>query len=129
MSTFAVVSLKNQAGTETAFNPTTVDRNSSINVANYAAAGTIYDARHKLSASLQLPTSKSTRAKVKLKLVVPFMSALDPAIKLDESIVNVDFSMPKNAALIDRQNLRAYCADLLTDAMVIAMIENFEGVY
>lgn len=129
MSTFATVSLKNQAGTEIAFNPTTVDRNSNVNVANYAAAGSIYDSRQKLSASLQLPSSKSTRAKIKLKLVIPYMSAVDPAIKLDESIINIDFSLPKGAALLDRQNLRAYAADLLTDAMVIAMVENFEGVY
>jgi hypothetical protein len=129
MSTFAAVSLKNQAGTETPFLPTTVERTSNVNVANYAVTGTVYDSRHKLSLSLQLPSSKSTRAKIKAKLVVPIMSAVDPLIKLDESIVNVDFSLPKNSALLDRQNIRAYCADLLTDAVIIAMIENFEGVY
>lgn len=129
MSQFAAVNLKNQAGTEVTFSPTVVDRNASINVANWAASGTIYDGRHKLSASLQLPTARSSRAKVKLKVVVPFMSTVDPSVKLDESIINIDFSMPKSAALLDRQNLRAYAADLLTDALVIAMVESFEGVY
>lgn len=129
MSAFAPLSLKNQAAAEVVFNPTTVDRTNSVNVANYAVAGSIYDARHKASASLQLPSAKSTRAKIKLKVTVPFMSLVDPNIKIDESIVNVDFSIPKSAALLDRQNLRAYVADFLTDAVVIAMVENFEGVY
>lgn len=129
MSAFAPVSLKNQAGTETAFNPTTVERNASINVANWAAAGTVYDGRHKLSASLQLPTSRSPRAKVKLKVTIPHMSSVDPNLKLDESIINLDFSLAKISGLVDRQNIRAYAADLLTDAIVIAMVENYEGIY
>lgn len=129
MSLYAPVSLKNQAATAVAFLPTTVERNANINVANWAVAGTVYDARHKLSASLQLPSARSTRAKVKLKLTIPLMDTVNPAIKRDESIINIDFSMPKSAALLDRQNLRAYAADLLTNAMVTAMVEGFEGVY
>lgn len=129
MSAFATLNLKNQAGTETAFLPTTVERNNSVNVANWAVTGSVYDARHKASASLQLPSAKSTRAKIKLKVTVPLMSVLDANIKTDESIINIDFSIPKSAPLLDRQNLRAYAADLLIDAMVIAMVENFEGVY
>lgn len=129
MSAFAPVSLKNQAATEIVFSPTTVDRNSSVNVANYAAPGTVYDARHKLSASIQLPTARSTRAKVKLKVTIPYMDAVNTSVKIDESIINIDFSFPKGAAQIDRQNLRAYAADLLTDAIVTAMVDNFEGIY
>lgn len=127
MSQFATLSLENQAGTEVPLTVSTIDRTS--NVATWTGAGSAFDARIKASFSITLPTARSTRAKVKAKVIIPVMSPVDPTVKVDENIVNIDFSLPKNSVLLDRQNLRAMAADFLTDPVIVAAIENFEGVY
>jgi hypothetical protein len=127
MTQLATLSLKNQAGTEVAFAVNGV--NYTNNVASWAAAGASYDAKSVTSFSLTAPSAKSTRARVRLKLSIPIMDAVNPLLKVDESLVNIEFVLPKRSILLDRQNLRAYAADFLTDAIVVAAIENFEGVY
>lgn len=127
MTQLATLQLKNQAGTEVNFAVNGV--NYSNNVASWAAAGASYDAKSIATFSLVPPSSKSTRARVKLKVSIPIMDAVQTTLKVDELIANVELVLPKVAVLADRQNLRAYIADFLTDAVVVNAVENFEGVY
>ncbi len=126
MPAFATLSLKNQAGTETAFAPVSIDP--STKVASWLGAGATLDSKSGSSISTVLPTGKATRVRVKTRVTIP---VIDPVtgLKVDEMLVNTEYSIPKNSALADRQNLRAFNADFQTDSTVIAAIENFESVY
>jgi hypothetical protein len=125
MPAFSTLQLKNQAGTETSFSPTTIDP--STKVATWLGAGATLDARSQATHSVLLPTGKGTRVRIKQKVTVPVLDV--DGVKVDELICNVEFSLPKNSALADRQNIRAYMADFLADPTVVAAIENFESVY
>jgi len=126
MPALAVLNLKNQAGTETAMSPVSI--NASTGVANWMGAGTTLDNRVQVSSATTLPTGKATKVRSKQKVVIPIIDTVT-GLKVDEIIVNIDASIPKNAALTDRQNARAFTADLMTDAIVVAAFENFEAVY
>lgn len=127
MSQLATLQLKNQAGVEVNFAVNGV--NYTNNVASWSAAGASYDAKTIATFSLVPPTTKSTRARLRLKVTVPIMDAVQTTLKVDELIANVELVLPKTSVLADRQNLRAFIADFLTDAVVVAAVENFEGVY
>jgi hypothetical protein len=126
MPAFATLQLKNQAGTETSFSPASI--NAATQVATWLGAGATLDARTQVSASTVLPTGKQTRVRSKQRVNIPIMDPVT-GLKVDEIIINVDASIPKNSALADRQNARAYLADMLTDPVVVASYEGFESVY
>lgn len=127
MSQLATLQLKNQSATEVDFNVNGV--NYANNVASWAAAGASYDAKSIATFSLQQPSGKSTRARLKLKVSIPIMDAVQTTTKIDELIASVELVLPKSSVLLDRQNLRAYIADFLTDTVVVNAVEKFEGVY
>lgn len=126
MPAFVTLQLKNQAAVETPFNPSSIDPSSKV--ATWLGAGTTLDSRVQVSASLVLPTGKQTRVRAKQRVVLP---VIDPVtnLKVDEIIVNVDFSIPKNASLANRQDIRAFAADFLTDSVVVKALEDYESVY
>lgn len=126
MPAFSTLNLKNQAAVETAFNPTTIDPSSKV--ATWLSAGSTLDNKSSASHSVLLPTGKATRVRIKQKLLIPVIDSVT-GLKIDDQMVNIEFSLPKNGALADRQNLRAFAADFLTDPVVVAAIENFESVY
>lgn len=127
MTNFTTLQLKNQAGTEVNF---TVQGISYTNgVASWNAAGGSYDASSIATFSLQQPTARSTRARVRAKLTIPIMDVVNPLRKVDDLIASVEFVLPKQSALADRQNLRAYLADFLTDSVIVNALEKFEAVY
>lgn len=127
MTQLATLSLKNQAATEVAF--TVEGINYSTNVASWVNVGASYDASKRATFSLVPPTARSSRARVRVKVAVPIMDPVLVTKKVDELIVNVEFVLPKSSTLADRQDLRAYMADFLTDPVVVNAIQNFEGVY
>lgn len=127
MTQLATLQLKNQAGTEVNYPVNGI--NYTNNVASWASAGASYDAKSVATFSLQQPTNKSARARLRLKVTIPIMDAVQTTIKIDELIANVELVLPKSAVLADRQNLRAFIADFLTDTVVVNAVENFEGVY
>lgn len=57
------------------------------------------------------------------------MDVVNPLRKVDDLIASVEFVLPKQSALADRQNLRAYLADFLTDSVIVNALEKFEAVY
>lgn len=126
MPAFATLNLKNQAAVETPFAPTSI--NASSGVATWLGAGATLDARAQASSSVVLPTGKATKVRSKQRVVFPIMDPVT-GLKVDEIIINIDSSIPKNSALADRQNCRAFAADFMVDPVVVAAFENFESVY
>lgn len=126
MPAFATLNLKNQAAVETPFAPTNI--NMSTSVATWLGAGSTLDARITCSSSVLLPTGKATKVRSKQRIVVPLMDPVT-GLKIDEIIINIDASIPKNSPLLDRQNARAFTADFMVDPVVVAAFENFEAVY
>lgn len=126
MPALANLVLKNQAAADVTFAPVNIQ--SATGVANWMGAGATLDNRTHVSSSVTLPTGKATKVRGKQKVTVP---VLDPVtgVKVDEIIINIDFAIPRVAVLADRQNARAYAASLLTNAITVAMVENYESVY
>ena len=127
MSAFATLQLKNQAATEVSYSPADIDP--ATNVAKWLGAGASYDARPQVTLSVSYPKGNATKVKVRGKISVPIMDPVITTQKVDELIGTFEISLPKVAALIDRQNLRASLADFLVDATVVAAVEGFESVY
>lgn len=127
MSQFTTLNLKNQAATEVAFANSKIDYQTGVST--WIAAGSSFDSRQKATLSMTLPSARSNRARVKAKVSIPIMDVVDATRKVDELVCNVEFVLPSKSILADRQNLRAYVADFLTDAVIVAAVENFEGVY
>jgi hypothetical protein len=127
MPAFAVLSLKNQAGTEVNYSPADIDPSTSV--ARYLGAGASFDARNQVTISTSYPKGTSTKVKIKGKIVVPIMDALDSTKKVDENIAQFEFSLSKSSPLLVRQDIRAALADFLTDNVTVTAIENFESVY
>lgn len=127
MTQFATLQLKNDAGTDNSF--TVQGINYTNGVANWSLAGTSYDASRIATFSLQAPTAKQTRARIKAKVTIPVMDPVNPLRKVDEILGTVEFVLPKQSSLADRKDLRAYLADFLTDAVIVNAVNNFESVY
>lgn len=127
MSAFSNLLLKNQAATEVTFAP--ADINPSTKVVRWMATGSSFDARPYATLSIAYPSGSATKVKVKGKVSIPVMDVNDTSVRTDEIIGLFEISLPKNAVLADRQNLRAYLADFLIDATVVSAVENFESVY
>lgn len=127
MTQFASLSLKNQAAVETVF--TVEGINYQTNVASWVNVGASYDASRRATFSLVPPTSRSSRARTRVKVTIPIMDTVVPTMKVDELIANVELICPKISTLASRQDLRAFIADFLTDAVIINAIENYESVY
>lgn len=99
------------------------------NVATWNADGSSYDARPTATFSLTLPTARTTRVRVKGKISIPVMDVVNPLMKRDELIANVEFVLPKSAGLADRQDLRSYLASLVTSTVISDAIDKYESVF
>lgn len=126
MSAFATVALTNEAAATVNFTPLNLDN---TGVARWGTANSVYDAKSLLSMKVDLPSGKSTRIKVKQKLTIPVMDAVDATLKIDELICNVEFSLPKSATQTQRLDMRKYAATLLAHAITTAAVDVFEGIY
>lgn len=129
MSQFNTLQLKNNAGTEQDFSVGTI--NTQTGVATwYGPYGmnSTQENRPQATFSLQLPSAKSSKARCKLKIVVPVLDNMTSK-KLDEDIFTCEFALSKLSSLTNRQDLLAYAADLIADAVVEKAVEGFEGVY
>lgn len=126
MSAFATLTLKNNATTDVVFSPLTIDSNG---VAQYGTADTIYDGKTFVSISSKVPSVRSNKARLKLKITHPLMDSVDTTKKLDEAIATVDIAYPKNMSQAARRDLKAYIATLVTNAVTTAFVDGFEGIY
>jgi hypothetical protein len=127
MSAFAALALTNEAATSVTFSPMSID--TSTGIATYATSDGIFDAKSVVSISTRVPSAKSTRARLKLKVSIPIMDPVVTSKKADECLVSVEFSLPRNATSAMRLDTRAYAKALIAHATSTAFLTSFEGIY
>lgn len=126
MTAFAALSLANNAAVAQSFTPQSID---SAGVARWLDTQSIYDAKKTVTMSVSLPKGKSSVARVKQKIVIPVMDAVDTTKKIGESYAYVELVYAKQASQTDRLDLRAYAKNLLADATTTAASTSLEGIY
>lgn len=129
MSQFNTLQLKDDSATERDFTVGTI--NTQTGVATwYGPYGmdSSQEGRPYVTFSLTLPTSKSSKARCKMKVSVP---VLDPMTnkRLDEDLFTCEFALSKLSSVSNRSDLLAYAKDLLADVVVEKAVEGFEGIY
>lgn len=127
MSAFAALTLVNNAAANVTFNPLAL--NASTGVASYATNNAVYDQKSVASLSVTLPSAKSARCKVKGKVIIPIMDIVNTSLKTDEVIGYFEFVLPKTASQTQRLDIRKYLDTMITNAIVTAAVDNFEGIY
>jgi hypothetical protein len=126
MSAFANLTLVDYAVANVVFSPTSIDQSS---VAKWLDANAIFDAKRATTMQVTLPKSNGSVSRVKQKIVIPIMDAVDTTLKVSEAIVSIEFVLPKNSSLTQRRDLRAFAVSLLGNAVTTAAIENYESIY
>jgi hypothetical protein len=127
MPALAAITLQNNAAANVVFSPVTID--TKTGVVSWATANAVYDAKSTVTFSMVHPKGNSTRVRIREKVVIPVMDAVDVNKKVDECIASVEISLPKTATQLQRLDLRKYIDTLLTNAITTAAIDTFEGVY
>lgn len=126
MSAFAPISLKDQFTVERTFNPQSID---SAGVATWLDTALSFDEKCKVSMSVSLPRNGGTVARIKQKITVPVMDAVDTTKKIAETYVIIEAVIPKIASQDIRRKLKAMASDLLADAVTTAAYDNLESIY
>jgi hypothetical protein len=127
MSAFANITLVNNAAANVVFYPMTIV--TSTGVAMYATSDAVFDAKSILTISTKQPAGANTRAKYRAKVTIPVMDAVYTTKKIDEAIVTVDFSLPRDLGSTPRLDARAYIKALIADAVTTAFLTSYEGIY
>jgi hypothetical protein len=127
MTQFQTLTVKDSLAADVNFNATVI--NYVNGVATWRTTGTNFDTSAAITFSMSLPTAKSTRTRIKEKVVIPVVNVLDATKKDDEIIVNIEFIIPKSATLLQRQNARAFASNLLAGAVTSNATDNLAGVY
>lgn len=126
MTAFATLTLLNNAAVAQSFNMQSIDREG---VANWmTSTEAVFDARRKASLSIKLPKNGSSVIRIKGRVLIPIMDTIDTTKKVGEAYSNVDFVIPKQANQTQRLDLRKYTAELITNAVMTACVDVFEGV-
>lgn len=126
MSAFAPVTLLNDASGNVVFNPQGIDSNG---VAKYLTSDSIYDAKRALTMSVTLPKNGSNVARIKQKIMIPVMDAVDTSLKLGEAYITIEAVIPKQASSTVRLDLRKHADTLLTNAISTAAFTSLEAIY
>lgn len=126
MSAFAVLSLLNEAAVAQTFNPASID---SSGVAKWLGTESVLDAKKSVTMSVSLPKNGSTVARVKQRIVIPIMDAVDATKKVGECYANIEMVLPKIASSTNRLDLRKYVDQLAINAVTTAAVTNFESIY
>lgn len=127
MTAFAALSLANNAAVAVSFNPVGID---SSGVAKWMTISeSALDARRVVTQSVTLPKNGSSVVRVKERVAIPVMDAVDTSKKTAESYVNIEFVLAKQASSTDRLDLQAFAKNLIAHAASTAAITNFESQY
>jgi hypothetical protein len=126
MTQFVPIVLTDSGAGSRTFNPLNI--NYQNGVATWKTNGGSFDNGQSLSFSLSVPTAKSSRCRIKAKVVIPILGVLDQA-KVDELICNIEFVVPKNADTDLRNDLLAFSQQLLEEDVIQNAIGSFQGVY
>jgi hypothetical protein len=130
MSAFAALTLKNNANADVVFSPLTI--NSQTGVASWGTAVAAYDNKSVVTMSSQVPTTKSTKARAKVKVTVPYLVEdvnYGNMTKIDDCIIQIDIAIPKNMDSAARADAQAYLKSVVAHAILTAFVTNFEGIY
>jgi len=125
MSAFAVLSLQNEAAVAQTFNPVSIQDG----VAKCLGTECVLDAKKSATMSVSLPKNGSSKVRIKQRIVVPIMDAVDTTKKIDEAYVNIEYALPKNSSPTVRRDIRKYADQMVINAVTTAAIDNFEGIY
>jgi hypothetical protein len=126
MSAFAALSLLNNAGTAVVFNPQSIDASG---VAKWTTNEASYDAKRVVTMSVSLPKNGSSVIRIKQKVLVPIMDAVDATKKVGEIYVNIETVIPKLASETNRLDVRKLADTLLQNAVSTAAFQNLEAIY
>lgn len=125
MPAFAALTLKNNAATDVVFSPSNIQNG----ITRYTTQDSVYDARSVITTSVTLPKTGGQVARLKQKIVIPVMDAVDATKKIGECFANIDVVFPKQASETQRLNLRAYVKNLTADAVSTAAYQYLEDTY
>lgn len=126
MTAFAALSLQNDAAVAKAFGPAGID---SQGVAKWLGDETVYDGRKSVTMSVKLPKNGSSVVRIKQRVSIPVMDAVDPTKRVAEAYVNIEMVLPKQASSTNCLDLRAFAKNLLGNAVTTAAVTNFESIY
>lgn len=126
MTAFAAVTLLNNASANVVFNPQAIDP---TGVAIWLTSDAVFDAKKKLTMSVSIPKGNSPVSRIKQRVMIPIMDAVDTTKKVGEAYVNIEAVIPKLASDTTRLDLRKFADTLLTNAVSTAAYQNLEAIY
>lgn len=126
MSAFAAISLQNEAAVAQTFNPANID---SAGVAKWLGTETVLDGKKSVTMSVILPKNGSSVVRIKQRISIPVMDAVDVTKKIADCYADVTMVLPKQASATNRLDLRKYIDQLVTNAVTTAAVSNFESIY
>lgn len=125
MPAIAALSLKNNAEASVTFAPNGLTNG----IATFLTNDSVFDAKRKLTASVQLPKPGSSVSRVKFKMSVPIMDPVEVTKRVAEIVINVDAVLPKSSSVAQRLDARNFTRDLLAHADVTKMFTDLENYF
>lgn len=125
MSAFATLTLTDASAASVAFAPQSID---ATGVARWLSSDAIFDSKKVVTMQVTLPKGKSPVSRVKQKIVVPIMDAVDTTKRVAEAYVNIEYVFPKQTSLAVRKDIRAFVSDITSEAVTTDAVENFGAV-
>lgn len=103
--------------------------NYQTNVATWLKAGASFDASIPMTFSIKIPSAKTTRTRIRVRVSIPIMDPVYTTKKIDELYADISFSIPKTATAAQKADIRAYARNMLSDNVVINAVNSNQGVY
>lgn len=125
MTAFAALTLKNAADADVTFGPADIESG----VATWLTSDDIFDAKKRVTMAVVRPKPGGSVVRVKQKVLVPLMDAVDTAKKIGEAYASVEIVMPKTMSSTARLDLRKHVETLVSNAVTTAAVTSFEGIY
>lgn len=125
MPAIAALVLKNNAATDVTFAPA----GQTNGITTFMTDDSVFDAKRKVTTSIQLPKPGSSVSRIKFKVTVPIMDTVDASKKNAEIVINIDAVLPKSSSVAQRLDARNFARDLLTHANVTSMFTSLENYY
>lgn len=126
MTAFANLVLADSAAANQTFTPAAID---SSGVAKWLDNNAVFNAKRAVTMSVSYPSASGSVVRVKQKVSIPVMDTVDTTKQVGECIASLELVLPKVATLTQRKDLKAFAANLLTNAVSTAAVESFESIY
>lgn len=95
----------------------------------YNASASSLNGREQLVITRREPTA-TVAGKINFKLVLPTEATVDSVVQVvNQELVSIDFVLPPKGVKQKRKNARVLVSNLLLNSQVIAMIDDFDGIY